>query len=85
MWKAVCDVCGFEFYNTELKKRWDNLMVCSEDWEPRHPMDLIKVKKEESQNLPWTRPEPADTFISVTYADTGNNDIPDGTFNNSLD
>jgi hypothetical protein len=48
-------------------------------------MDLIKVKKEESQNLPWTRPEPADVFISVTYADTGNNDIPDGTFNNSLD
>jgi hypothetical protein len=84
-WRAVCDVCGFEFYNTELKKRWDNLMVCSKDWEPRHPMDLIKVKKEESQNLPWTRPEPADVFISVTYADTGNNDIPDGTFNNSLD
>jgi hypothetical protein len=84
-WRAICDVCGFEFYNFELKERWDKLMVCSKDWEPRHPMDLIKTKKEESQNLPWTRPEPADVFISVTYVDTGNNSIPDGTFDNSLD
>jgi hypothetical protein len=80
-WKAVCDVCGFEFDNDELKKRWDGLMVCKPDFELRHPMDFLKVKKEDSQVLPWTRPEPADIYIEVTYADTGNNDIPDGHFN----
>lgn len=84
-WRATCDVCGFEYYNFELKPRWDGLMVCGPDWEARHPMDFLKAKKEESQNLPWTRPEPADVYVDVTYVDTGNNDIPSGTNNNSLD
>lgn len=83
-WKAVCDVCGFEFYNYELKDRWDGLKVCNKDWETRHPMDFLRTKKEESQVLPWTRPEPDDIYTDVTYADTGNNDIPDGTFNQGL-
>ena len=83
-WKAVCDVCGFEFYNYEIKDRWDGLKVCSKDWETRHPMDFLRTRKEESQVLPWTRPEPDDIYTDVTYADTGNNDIPDGTFNQGL-
>lgn len=80
-WSVTCDVCGFNFKNYELKDRWDGLKVCDKDWEPRHPMDFLRTKKEESQTLPWTRPEPADVYVDVTYVDTGNNDIPDGTFN----
>lgn len=57
-WKAVCDVCGFYFKNTQLKKRWDGLMVCEQDWEQRHPQDLIRPLPD-SPALPWTRPDPA--------------------------
>lgn len=84
-WRAICDVCGFEFSNTQVKKRWDGMIVCDKDYELRHPMDFLKVKPEHSQVLPWSRPEAADTFVDVTYIDTENNTIPSGTFDNSLD
>jgi hypothetical protein len=67
-WNAICDVCGFKFKASQLKKRWDGRMVCRDDWETRHPQDLIKIPKD-LQNPPWVRPEVADTFITITYAD----------------
>lgn len=55
-WNAVCDVCGFRFKASQLKKRWDGLMVCAEDFEHRHPQELRKPIKETFQ-LPFRRPE----------------------------
>jgi hypothetical protein len=60
-WKAICDVCGFEFKSDQLRDRWDGLKVCHKDWESRHPQDFIRARKE-TIVPPWTRPEPADTF-----------------------
>lgn len=54
-WNAVCDVCGFNFKNTDLKLRWDGLMVCKDDWETRHPQELIRPIPDRTQ-VPWTRP-----------------------------
>lgn len=86
VWSAICDVCGFEYKSYQLKKRWDGYMVCSKDWEPRHPQEFVKDKP--SKALPWTRPEAPDTFVSVTYVasniGTQENTIPSGTNNNSL-
>jgi len=65
-WKVVCDRCGFVFRSNELKKTWDGLMVCEQDWEPRHIADFIKSPNT-APPLPFTRPEPADTLISVDY------------------
>lgn len=65
-WNAICDVCGFKFKNTALKKRWDGLMVCDEDWEQRHPQELIRPIADQNK-LPWTRPEGSDQFITLTY------------------
>lgn len=67
-WNAICDVCGFKYKASQMYKRWDGLMVCKEDWETRHPQDLIKIPKD-IQSTPWSRPEPADVFIVVNYAD----------------
>jgi hypothetical protein len=61
-WNAICDVCGFKYKASELKKRWDNLMVCSKDYEHRHPQLYIHVSPD-SSNLPWTRQEPEDLFL----------------------
>ncbi len=55
-WNAVCDVCGFEFKSSALKKRWDGFMVCKEDFETRHPSDFIRTRPERSA-IPWSRPD----------------------------
>jgi hypothetical protein len=55
-WNAICDVCGFQFKGHELKKRWDGLVVCSADYETRHPLDFFKVRSD-YHKLPFVRPE----------------------------
>jgi hypothetical protein len=44
-WNAVCDVCGFRFKADKLKRRWDNLMVCEQDYEMDHPQKYIRVRE----------------------------------------
>lgn len=68
-WNATCDVCGFKFKSSKLKKRWDGLMVCAKDWEPRHPQDLIRIRGERAVPS-WTRSEQTDIFINPTYVCT---------------
>ena len=46
--KSTCDVCGFDFKGSKLRKRWDGAMVCSKDFELRHPQDLIKIRGEKN-------------------------------------
>jgi hypothetical protein len=53
-WKAICDVCGRELKASRLKQRWDGLMVCQQDWEPRHPQDFVRGVAES-----------ADTFVHL--------------------
>lgn len=61
-YNAICDVCGFKFKNFQLHKRWDGLMVCKEDYEPRHILDFYKTRNDEHP-LPWSRPEPTEIFV----------------------
>lgn len=78
-WNAICDVCGLKMKASQLRKRWDGYMVCDIDWEPRHIMDFLRAPPP-PRPLPWTRPEPTDTFVDVTYADNGST-VPSSTFN----
>lgn len=66
-WKAICDVCGREYKASYLRKRWDGLMCCNDDWEPRHPQDFVRGVTD-IQVPPWTRPEPSDNFIALPKA-----------------
>lgn len=65
-WSVICDRCGFRYKMWQLKKEWTGLMVCDPCWETRQPQDLIKTPKDDGK-IPWSRPEPADEFIDVTY------------------
>ena len=80
-WNAICDVCGFKFKSDQLRKRWDGFMVCAPDWESRHPADFLPPPAT-PRVLPWTRPEPTDVFISVTYGAEGEQltSVPTGTY-----
>jgi hypothetical protein len=63
-WNAVCDVCGFNYKSSQLRKRWDGFMVCDKDFELRNPQDFIRIPAEDS-NLPWARPVPDYTFVNT--------------------
>ena len=70
-WRVVCDRCGFKRYSDEVVKTWDNFYVCAPStgktcFETRHPLDLIRAKPEDV-SVPYTRREPADTFVTVAY------------------
>ena len=67
-WNAICDVCGFKFKASQLKKRWDGFMVCDKDWERRHPQDFLKAKPD-SPTPPWTRPVVPDDFVEFGPVD----------------
>lgn len=53
-YNANCDVCGFKHKASQLRKRWDGLMVCVKDFELRHPMDFYTTRND-AHLLPWTR------------------------------
>lgn len=62
--KAVCDVCGFDYKQSHLKKRWDGAMVCHKDFELRHPQDFLKAVSEKN-NVKDARPAPAYHYVAV--------------------
>jgi hypothetical protein len=73
-WNAICDICGEKYKASQLKKRWDGLMVCLDDWEMRHPQELIRPIKERN-SVPWTRPRPPDIEIGGTTPSTSGADV----------
>ena len=80
-YNCICDSCGRKFKASTMRKRWDGMFVCKEDWEPKHPQLSLKVHGDK-QTVPIPRPEPTqDTFIaycsiwtSSCYADMGTAD-----------
>jgi len=80
-WNAVCMVCDKKVKADQLRKRWDGVWVCEEDWEPRHPQDLIKTPRDESNKLPFTSVELDGPNVGPTYT-IPLEPVPPGTFNN---
>lgn len=63
-WNAICDRCGFKKKARQLRLEWTGLRVCGKCWEPRHPQEFLKGKKDD-QAPPWVRPEPSEIDVSV--------------------
>jgi hypothetical protein len=61
-WNVICDACGRTFKDNELQLRWDGLMVCSGDWEPRQPQDFVHGVAD-IQAPKWVRAEQSDEFV----------------------
>lgn len=68
---VVCDECGFKTRSSQTKMRWDNLRVCLKDWEPRHPQDFVRAKRDQ-QRVPNARPEQPDVFLEVNQVTEDN-------------
>jgi len=61
---VICDICGFQFRRSECKKNWKQQIVCMDDFEKRHPQDLIKVKPERP-GVKDARPVPEYYFVGT--------------------
>jgi len=62
--KACCDVCGFDYKQSQLRKRWDGAMVCPDDFETRHPQDFVKAVPERN-HIKEPRPRPEIRYLAV--------------------
>ena len=65
-WIALCDVCGRKYKASVLKKRWDGLMCCDDDWEIRQPQDFVRGIPD-TQIAPWLRSEPSNSFVTFAF------------------
>jgi hypothetical protein len=53
-YNVYCMSCNRKYKAYEIRKRWDGLYVCDEDWEPRHPQDFVRGIQEKSNILPFS-------------------------------
>ena len=60
---VYCDRCACAVRAKDAKKTWDNLIVCPDDWEPRHPQDFVRGRSDDMAAKDPVRSEPADRFI----------------------
>lgn len=65
----LCDICGFKKRRSEVQKNWQGLMVCSEDFEERQPLDFLRASGDQ-QNVEDARySEPV--FVAVGQVKPG--------------
>lgn len=65
-YNTICPVCGFKKKNWELRKRWDGIWVCKEDWEERHPMDFYRTRND-AHKLPFTLTDTGENSATPTF------------------
>lgn len=63
-YNVICDECGFKFKKSQTRMRWDNMLVCEKDWEPRQSQDFVRGVPDK-QTVPIARPEAEDVFITT--------------------
>jgi hypothetical protein len=61
--KVICDRCGFVHLASQVSTDWDGLVVCSADYDGRHPQDFVRGKKDH-QIASVSRPEGVDVFLT---------------------
>lgn len=68
-WNVICMLCGRKFKSDQVKKRWDGLIVCENDYETRNILDFTRVMPEMGA-VPWSAPENVvDEFVFFCYID----------------
>jgi hypothetical protein len=70
-WKVACQSCGVWYASSEIRKRWDGLLVCPKDYETKHPQLLIKIRGETA--VPTFVNKDASPDVFATYCDINGN------------
>ena len=80
-WNIICQICRKVLKAEEAIKDWRGFIVCKEDYETRHPLDMPSPKMPEQRALPFTSPEGTDVEVTVTiHALAVSDGVPTGTF-----
>lgn len=69
-WNVICQVCRKKIKVEDSFKRWDGLIVCAQDMEERHPLDMPQPPLRAPLPIIPTSPEPADTFSNSCSSNT---------------
>ena len=64
-----CMVCGFEYRSSIMKERWDQLIVCPQDYEQRHPQDFVRGVEDNQAAQGLINSATPETFIEVACLD----------------
>lgn len=43
---VICDICGFAMKASKTRFNYKGQLVCFADYEPRHPLELLRPRKE---------------------------------------
>ena len=62
-YRVICDYSGMKIWKSQARLTWDGFLVRKDLWEPRQPQDFV-TGRIDNQNVPISRPEQADTFIT---------------------
>lgn len=57
-----CDLCASHIYASEARYRWDGMVVCPDDWEPRQPQDFVRGRQDKIAADEPRRPD-RDIFV----------------------
>ena len=59
---VICDRCGFAVREGDAVQEWNGLVVCKDDFEPRHPQDFVRAREDRQAPEGLHRSEPTDVF-----------------------
>ncbi len=79
----ICDVCGCTVYSSDALQRWDGMVTCKQDWEPRHEQDFVRARKDRIAAQGLLRPEGEDDYTTIPGI-SGPDPIPPPDPNNVL-
>ena len=71
-YNVICDRCGFKMKASSTRKEWTGLRVCGECWEPRHPQDFVKGRRDRQAA---TDPRPDQTPVFLDDNDVTEDDL----------
>jgi hypothetical protein len=69
-----CDICASSVRSSDARLTWDNMVVCPDDWEPRHPQDFVRGRSDNMAAQGLVRTESEDVFVGSRC--TSNTAIP---------
>lgn len=58
-----CDICGSHIRSGDAMITWDNLVVCPDDWEIRHPQDFVRAQYDKIMTSEPRRSESEDIGV----------------------
>ena len=70
----TCMRCGMDMRQSESNKEWNNLIVCEDCFEPRHPQDFVEAPVDDTAPKGLVTSELVGTNVELSL-DVGDSDV----------